>query len=98
MQLGEISQDLRRELWNVVRAVLLSKRTDTGGFGYYFQDESRWTIERILGRILKTPEDEIETDYSDVMQTFKTRILTAEFNGVLDVVEVFIDEDSRHNL
>ena len=76
----------------------MSKRSATGGFGYYFRDESSRTIERILGKILKTPEDEIETDYDDVMQTFKTLILTAEFNGVLDVVEAFVDEDSGQDL
>ena len=49
MRLEEISADLRRELWNTVRDLLLSIRS-LGG--HYFEGQAGRFIERVVGKSL----------------------------------------------
>ena len=61
MRLEELSDDLRREIWNAVRGLLLEKRqSNARGFYYFLRREER-IIERVLGRFTKRPESEIST-------------------------------------
>ena len=94
MQLGEISHDLRREIWNVTRELLISMRSE-GSYEYYFDDEGKQLIERVLGKLLKKAEDEINTTYDEVFRGFKGLVLRSKFHVVLDLVET-IAKNGRH--
>ena len=94
MRLEELSNDLRRELWNVLRGFLLAIRESYGG-GYYFPNATCRLLERILGRVLKIPEDEIDTSYGGVLNIFKELILSAPFNVVLDLAQIVANESLR---
>ena len=79
MQLEELSGDLRREIWNAMRKHLDTKASidmHTGVIDYSDEEVSQF-IENILGRILRRPEDEIDTSYNGVMSQFKSLILQA---------------------
>lgn len=91
MRLEEISVDLRREIWNVTREILMSMRRRGVMGEYFFEEKGRRFIERVLGRFLKTPEDEVRTGYDDVLDLFKTLISSVEFHAVLDLVEIISD-------
>ena len=91
MRLEELSDDLRREIWNVTREFLLSIR-ESYGRGYYFPSKESRFIEHVLGRILKKPEDEVDTSYDVVLGLFKSLILRGPFNVVLDLVQIMINE------
>ena len=91
MQLEELSDDLRRELWNVTRKLLLSLRGNNALFAARFEEGTLF-IERVLGKSLKKPEDEISTSYESAKNDFKNLILQGSFNEVLDLVEVMVNE------
>ncbi len=86
MQLEEISRDLRREIWNVTRKLLISIRSEWGN-EYYFDEKGQQLIERVLGKLFKKAEDEINTTYVEVFRGFKDLVLRGKFNVVLDLVE-----------
>ena len=91
MQMEEISDDLRIEIWNAIREILLSIRSyslQEYSNECYFDKESSRFIERVLGRVLIIAEDEIDTTYDEVFSQFKTLILQGSFNEVLDLVEI----------
>lgn len=90
MQLENIANDLRREIWNAFRELLLSHRKS--GFAYYFGDEARRFIERVLGKVYKKAEDEIDTAYEDVNFSCKRLILHGRFNQVLDFLEIIVSD------
>ena len=90
MRLEEISVDLRRELWNTVRELVLSMRS-TLGYGYYFPDREKRIIERIIGKYKRTPESKVSTDYDDVITHFETAFYSLEFNKLLEMLEVIIN-------
>lgn len=94
MCLEELSDDLRRELWNSLRELLLSIRDSFGG-GYYFSDEASRFLEYVLGRVLKKPEDEIDTSYGEVLNLFKRLIFKGRFDVVLDLIEIIANEGQR---
>ena len=94
MSLEELSNDLRRELWNVLREFLLSTRKYFGG-GYYFSGEAKRLIEYVLGIVLKKPEDEIDTSYGEVLDLFKRLLFEGRFNVVLDLIEIIANEGQR---
>lgn len=93
MRLEHISDDLRREIWNATRTFLNEITTSAMRGGYFrefcfnFKVEQR--IEIILGKILKKPEDEIDTRPKAVLSQFKTIIREYPFNEVLDFFEYF---------
>ena len=99
MRLEEISPDLRREIWNATREVLVSIRKPLRVVaGYYFDQGASRLIERVLGKLLKKSEDEINTSHDEVLNQFKMLILQSPFNRVLELVEAFVnDEEAREN-
>lgn len=89
MRLEELSNDLRREIWNHVRGFLNVFRIQISISGYIFRDgEITGFIEYVLGKLLKIPEDEIKTDHDNAMSQFKEIIELAKFNKVLDLIEL----------
>lgn len=94
MRLEELSNDLRRESWNVLREFLLSTRKSFAE-GPYFSGEAKRLIEYVLGRVLKKPEDEIDTSYGKVLALFKRLLFRGRFNVVLDLIEIIANEGQR---
>lgn len=91
MRLEEISVDLRREIWNVTREMLMSMRGRSITGESFFDFEGARFVEQVLGRFLKKSEDEVRTDYDEVLDLFKTLILRVEFHAILDLVEIISD-------
>ncbi len=90
MRLEEISEDLRREVWNVIREKLLRHRRHYAG--YYLDEGAKRFCERVLGKLWKQPEDQINTNYENVLNSFKQVALQREFNRVLDLVEIIVND------
>ena len=86
MRLEEISDDLRREIWNETRRFLMSRFSN----GYSFNAEGIKFVEYVIGSLTKTAEDEINTDYDIMSDIFKNFILYSPFNTVLDLVELML--------
>lgn len=92
MRLEYLSEDLRREIWNTVRDVLLERRESSALAGYYvFPEVHEKFLVRTLGSLKKTAEDEIPTGYDDVAQMFKSIVMAGNFNVVLDLVEILLN-------
>lgn len=91
MRLEELSSDLRRQIWNLVRAHLLKGRTFVHGLTFFKENEERF-IERVLGKFEKRLESKISTRYEDVMKKFESILTTEQFNKVLDLIEIIFDE------
>lgn len=87
MRLEEISGDLRREIWNAVRALLMTFRRDS-----HFRDSGARFVERVLGRLTRRPESYISTRVVEVMRSFEGPIVKGEFNEILDLLEIIVDE------
>ena len=100
MRLEEISDTLRRDIWNETRRLLkplLSYRYESKNYKkYYFNIEGVEFIERVLGRLLKLPEDDVDTRYSYVIDLFRKTILNDYFNKVLDLTEIISNEKPDH--
>ena len=86
MRLESLSEELRIELWNCFRGLLIDK-TRTA-YTTYFIDDGKRFVERVLGRLTKRPEDEINTDYETTTDFVKSLLLQQNFNSVLDLVEI----------
>ena len=101
MQLEELSDALRREIWNETRRLLFYEDHnnsyellyDSYELPCFTENEAR-LFERVLGKLWQTPEDEIDTRYETVWQDFKELILKSDFNVVLDLIE-YIANDSK---
>ena len=87
MRLEELSDDLRRKIWNVMRDFLTELQEFGGALRKSFYGENRKFVERILGEILKLPGDEISHDCVEVMNEFKLIVMDGKFNRVLDLIE-----------
>ncbi len=97
MRLEQISDDLRREIWNVIRDRLLKHRKYFAS--YYFDDQANRFSERVLGKLRGLPEDQISTDYEKILSSFKQAALQGKFNRVLDLVEILVnDRDATEKL
>lgn len=93
MQLEEISDELRRELWNHVRRVLMSGvQTSYFENSPYFPPSIESSIERILGRLFKESEDSIDTSPRIVMQRLKAVVYRGKFHQLLDLIEFILHE------
>ncbi len=88
MLLEEVSDDLRREVWNTVRAFLLGISVK----GQMFRSDEKRLIERVLGKITKQPESRIRTEFDFVMTMFERIIIQMEFHHVLSLLELIIYE------
>ena len=85
MRLEEISDALRREIWNKTRRQ----------FEQFYNNDTSFimgSLQRILGRQLEVTEDEIPEDYISVFRLLKTTILESHFNKVLDLIELILNE------
>ena len=92
MRLEEISDALRREVWNETRRLLQSMpHTST-----WFYGEGALFVEYVLGRFLKRPEDEINNRSSSVFDLFKNIIFGSKFNIFLDFIEIILYENSTN--
>ena len=92
MQLEELSDDLRREIWNATREFLKSQIQPNPFGRVYFTKEAERFIERVLGKFFKKSEDEIDTSYDEVVHQFKDSIVYGIFNEVLDLVQFMVND------
>ena len=90
MRLEEISDELRKEIWNETRRLLMSIQSPYG----YFLDETGRFIERVLGKLHGTAEDQIDTEPDTVFYNFRAWIGNSSFNEVLDLIELVLYERS----
>lgn len=86
MKLGELSTDLRTEIWNTIRTMMLQGREYIIS-SYHFSEPYGRFIERVIGRLHNVPHDAIDTGYGTVMDQFKAIVFNAEFHTVLDLIE-----------
>ena len=93
MALERLSDDLRREIWNIIRLSLLENRKGVGN-SHYFPDDFERFVEYLFGKLLKKPEDEISTDYEHVSELFKQIILEGRFDHLLSLIELIANDDS----
>ena len=89
MQLEEISEDLRREIFNAVRVLFLRTKNS---FGYFVNDEARF-IERIFGEFSEFTEDKIDNKYENISDWASRTISYDKFNRVLDFLEIVMNDD-----
>ena len=83
MQLESLSDDLRREIWNFISRSLLKIQS----WGYI-----TYPLQQILGKIYKLPEDHFsKSSFSSVSEEIKREIISSEFNRVLDIIEVIVN-------
>ena len=94
MRLEEISDDLRREIWNEFRSLLMREQGVALGYPV-FNAETRRYIERIFGRFTRQPESKISTLYKEVLRNFEQIIATTKFNRILDLLEIMIEEHEQ---
>lgn len=97
MQLEELSDDLRREIWNATFHFLTMDRSGNhpsmGMLGAVPDHQTPIIIRNVLGKFLKLPHDEIDTNvrfherHANYRQTKKI-ILREAFNKVLDLIEI----------
>ena len=94
MRLEKISEDVRREIWNAIREQLLGYRQYYPGatVRYRLNSAGRSFSERVLGKLKRVPEDEINTTYGNVRDTLRETALHGDFNRVLDLVEVLVND------
>ena len=94
MRLGELSNDLRREIWNAIRGLFLEKSLMVN---HTFPSQVHQFIRGILGKLLRMPEDEIRNHYSSVSKEFKKIVLEGRFHSVLYLVEMTINTGHTQN-
>ena len=86
MQLEELSSDLRKEIYNIVRGTLLNWVHGLSSYPY-FDTQIKPFLQWLWGRLLEKPEDEIDVSYDKMMAIFKRWILHGPFNKVFDLIE-----------
>ncbi len=85
MRLEQISQDLRREIWNtVIRLIADYKYNDEHGCNRL--------VRRVSGNLRKIPEDEISLDLDNNLSEYRNVILNLKFNKVIDFIEIILLE------
>ena len=97
MRLEEISDALRREIWNETRRLLESFVIPDHYYSeIYFSTKGVEFVERVIGKLLKISEDEVDTKYPYVINLFKKTIRNYNFNEVLDLAEIISNEKPEH--
>lgn len=98
MRPGQISEDLRREVWNAL-SEKFSEFTSYDTFGNpHFSWKGERFVQRVLGKLLLQPEDGIDTDYGETFPRFRRTILTGPFNLHIDLLEAVINDDAMTSL
>ena len=96
MRLEYLADDLRREIWNKLRIILVEyRKSHELVAAYYFENNMERFIERVLGQFSNRSEDEINTMYEYVIKAFKDIILGEKFNKVIDFVELAVNSDEE---
>lgn len=90
MQVGELSEDVRREIWNRIWRLLESQRSFGGG-SFFLTARGQSFARVVIGRWLRIPEDQIDTKAEIVYRSFKDGILKSDFNEVLDLLEIIVN-------
>ena len=90
MRLEEISENLRREIFNVVRELFLGMTNISGT--RFSHDDARF-IERIFGKVFKMTEDKIGTEYIGVKDWTLGIMFSSKFNEILDLLEIVANDD-----
>ena len=94
MRLEEISDDLRREIWNACYVYL--KVWDQMGISKaYFVRKSVNSSSGAWGKYSKTPENRVNTGCNRVMKDYERVITELQHNNVLDFLEIMIDEQKE---
>ena len=88
MRLEEISDDLRREIWNGVYSFFHSLQNKPLVYG-----PMRGSIQVALGRYYKKPESQTNTNYILVVRDMESIMMGHDFNQVLDFIEIIIEEN-----
>lgn len=104
MQLEELSDDLRREIWNATLDFLTMDRSGNdpsmGMLGAVPDRQTPIIIRDVLGEFLKLPHDEIDANvrfherHANYRET-KEIILRGAFNRVLDFIEIVANPSSE---
>ena len=89
MTLEKISDDLRRDIWNTIRTLILKTKSPYGDF---FGDKTRRFFERVIGKYMKTPHSKVSTGYMHVIHHFESNCLSMKFNKFLDMLESIIND------
>ena len=92
MRLEELSDELRREVWNTMRIELLDLGTYNPLGRRIFNPDGERYVERALGRYLKVPESRVNTDFDGVLEAFELKIMEEGFNRVLDLLEIWLND------
>ena len=97
MQLEELSDDLRRDIWNATRHFLTIDRSGNdpsmGRLGALPDRQTPSIIRKVLGEFLKLPHDEIQANVPFNEQHPKYRetkeiILSGAFNRVFELIKI----------
>lgn len=93
MRLEEISDDLRREIWNLIyRTLRQNSQINALGSHIMFYNDFHETIVATRGKFERIPESRIRTEFSMIRRQFEYTIMNGEFNHVLEFLEIIIDE------
>lgn len=87
MELEELSSELRLALSNKVYEVLQEGRLDS----FYKREIQNWIV-RILGKFAQIPGGRVSTRFAEHVKFFESTFLYADFNRVLDLCEIMMDE------
>ena len=100
MQLEELSDDLRREIWNLVYRFLKRFYYVPDSMGLLGKskpdvDGEIWElVVNIFGKLYKLPQDEILLSLDWVQSRFKKTVMHEKFNKVLDLIQIVANSDS----
>ena len=94
MQIEEIDTDLRRELWNTVRTLLIEKSGQRRR-NYYLFGVSKLFVQRVIGAHGMIAEDEVNITVemsNQVAEAFKNILMESKFNKLLDFLEIIVND------
>ena len=98
MRLEEISEVLRREIFNVIRGLFLENRMSKdlhysyGKIGKEFKGDAARCIERIFGEWFGLTEDKIGKGYDDIVDRINDIVWSEKFNEILDFIEILVND------
>lgn len=90
MQLEELSNGLRQELWNLSRRLLLEISSEH--MHRYFAADARKFVEQVLASLMNCLEEDVDTEHKVVFDNFKKIILHWDFHRVLSFVELIVND------
>lgn len=91
MELEELSSELRLALNNKFYEVLQEGKLDR----FYKREIQNWIV-RILGKFAQKPGGRVSTRFAEHVKFFESTFLDADFNRVLDLCEIMMDECNEH--